>query len=79
MSSLMSLGHLAMVEAMGVASMFVAGFDISGTDGAVYQSPELDYSTLSHVSKPKIKGTRGMEVGIKARSGYEAVEWHFDM
>lgn len=69
-----------MVEAMGVASMFIAGFDISGTDGAVYQSPKLDYSTLSHVSKPMFRGTKGRAVDIKTRSGYDApVEWHFDM
>lgn len=68
-----------MVEAMGVAAIFIAGFEISGTDGAVYRSPGLDYSTLSHVSKPRIKGARGGDVDIKARPGYEGVQWQFDM
>lgn len=68
--------HFAQTEILGLVSLFVAGFEIQGLDGAKYQMPpEESFKLMLGVVKPG----NDVDVVISRRKGYEAVEWAFEM
>lgn len=68
--------HFAQTEILGLASLFVAGFEIQGADGGPYKMPQYESFKLS---LGVIKPATDVEVTISRREGFENVEWAFEM
>ncbi|KAK5164500.1 uncharacterized protein LTR77_009706 [Saxophila tyrrhenica] len=69
--------HFAQTEILGLAALFVAGFEIEGvrTPGR-YQMPPTE---ALKSSLAVIKPGRDVDVKIRRRAGFEDVEWGFKM
>lgn len=68
--------HFAQTEILGLASLFVAGFEIRNVGSDRYQAPPYeDFKLALGVVKPKTD----VDVVISRRKGYGDVEWAFEM
>lgn len=67
--------HFAQTEILGLASLFVAGFEIQGADGREYKMPPYEAFKLALGT---IKPGKDVDVVISRRKGYEDVEWAFE-
>ena len=68
--------HFAQTEILGLASLFVAGFEVRNVDGGPYKMPPYEDFKLS---LGVVKPARDVDVIISRRKGYEDVEWAFEM
>ena len=67
--------YFAQTEILGLASLFIAGFEIETAGSNRYKMPPEESFKLSMGA---VKPGKDVDVILRRRKGYEDVEWEFE-